>query len=198
MCDCRSTKCSKYGLETWLTPNDVIRICLFDMQRSWSKNEIWDLKWSKWCIYVSHFLINNHFGAGHEVYICTPWAPNIEIMYFMFDWSTYRLFVVKTGWKRKSLQIIIFIYVCLTCSVVELKTLFETWITWNDVNCVYFLHFSYLITLTAYLGSQWAPKFQIKYFIFDSLIYRILVLNSGWKRTYTNWWFSYMFVRHAA
>jgi hypothetical protein len=130
--------------------------------------------------------------------MCSPWAPNIEIMYFMCDWSIYRLFVVKTVWKRESLQIVIFIYACTTCSVVEIKTCFETWITRNDVNCVYIFHLSYLITLTAYLGSQWAPKVQIKYFMFNSLIYRILVLNSRWNRTHTNWWYSYMFVRHAA
>jgi hypothetical protein len=43
-------------------------------------------------------------------------------------------------------------------------------------------HLSYLITLTAYLCSQWTPNVQMKYFMFDWSIYRLLVLNRGWKR----------------
>jgi hypothetical protein len=45
-----------------------------------------------------------------------------------------------------------------------------------------FFHLSYLITLMAYLCSQRAPNFQIKYFIFDWSIYRLFVLNRGWTR----------------
>jgi hypothetical protein len=59
---------TKYGLETWLPPNDNIRICLLDMQVSWAKNAIWNLnskKCSKRCIFVSHLLFSNCFVAGH-------------------------------------------------------------------------------------------------------------------------------------
>jgi hypothetical protein len=61
------------------------------------------------------------------------------------------LFVLNRGWKRYTLQMMIFVNVCLTFSVDELKTRFETWITRNVVNCVSLFHLSYLITLTTYL-----------------------------------------------
>jgi hypothetical protein len=150
------------------------------MQRSWTKNEFWNLKWSKWCIYVPHFLINNHFGAGHWAYFCTPWTPNIEIMYFMFDWSIYRLFVLNRFWNPDSLQMMIF--VCSSFNVVEQKTLYEPWITRNVVHCVHLFHLSYSLTLTTYLCSQWAPNVQFKYSMLDWSMYILFVLNRGWKR----------------
>jgi hypothetical protein len=100
----------------------------------------------------------------------------------MFDWSIYSLFVLNRGWKSDPLQIMIFVNVCSTWALVELKSRFETWITSNDVKGVCLYHVSYLITLTAYLYSQWTPNVQIKYFMFDWSIYRLFVLNSGWKR----------------
>jgi hypothetical protein len=108
------------------SPQMMIFVCLIEMQRIWTKNEIWDLKWNKWCINVSHVLLNNYFGAGHWAYMCFPMAPNTEITYFMCDWSIYSLFVVNTGWKRESLQIMIFVNVYTTSSIVELKTRYET------------------------------------------------------------------------
>jgi hypothetical protein len=57
--------CAKQGLETWLFPNNDIRICLLDMKYSWTKNAFWDVnnkKWRKWCKFVSPFLINNTYG----------------------------------------------------------------------------------------------------------------------------------------
>jgi hypothetical protein len=93
-------------------------------------------------------------------------------MYFMFDRSNYRLFVLNRGWKRFSLHIMIFVYVCSTWGIVELQTRFDTWITRKEVNGVGLSHHSYLITLMAYLCSQLTPNFQIKYFIIDW----------GWKR----------------
>jgi hypothetical protein len=86
--------CAKLGLKTLLSPNEDIRIRLNDMQLSWTKNAISNLncmKWSKWCIYVSHFLFNNCLNAGHLGYYCSPWAHNFEIKCFMSDWSIYRL-----------------------------------------------------------------------------------------------------------
>jgi hypothetical protein len=95
--------------------------------------------------------------------------------YFTFDWSTHRLFVLNRCCKPDSLQIMILVNICSTFSVVELKTLFETWKASNEVSSVSLFHFSYLITLIAYLCSQ------IKYFMFDCLIYRLFVVNTAWK-----------------
>jgi hypothetical protein len=75
----------------------------------------------------------------------------------------------------------IFVYVPSTWRKVELNGL-ETWITRNNVNGVIFFHLSYLMTLMAYLCFQWAPNDQIKYFMLDLSIYRLFVLNRGWKR----------------
>jgi hypothetical protein len=102
--------------------------------------------------------------------------------YFMFHWSIYRLFALYRGWRRDSLQIMIFLYICSTWGIVELKSLFETWITRNDVYGVSLFHLAYLITLMAYLCSQRTPNVPIKYFMFDWSIYRQLVINTGWKR----------------
>jgi hypothetical protein len=76
----------------------------------------------------------------------------------------------------------VYVYFCSTWSIVELKTRFETWITRNDVNDVSSFHLSYLINLMAYLYSQRTPNVQIKFLMFDGSIYRLFVLNGGWKR----------------
>jgi hypothetical protein len=130
--------------------------------------------------------------------LCSPWAPNVEIKYFMFDWSIYRLFVLNRGWKLDFLQMMIFVNVCSTCNIVEQKTRFETRITRNDVNGVNIFHLPYLITLMGYLCSQWAPDVQIKYFMFDWLIYRLFVLNRGWKPDPLQMKIFVKFGRHAA
>jgi hypothetical protein len=115
-------------------------------------------------------------------YLCSQRKPNIQIMYFMFDWPIYRLFAINTAWKRDSMQMMDFVNVFSTWSMVGLKTRFETWLTGNDVNGVSLWHLSYLTTLMAYLCSQGTPNVQIMYFMFDSSIYRLLVPNRGWKR----------------
>jgi hypothetical protein len=114
-------------------------------------------------------------------YLCSQWTQTVQIKYFMFDWSIYRLFVLNRDWKRDSLQIMIFVYVWSSWSIVELKTRFETWIKRNDVNGVSLINFPYLINLMAYLCSQWTPRVQINYFMFDWTIYRLFVLNRGCK-----------------
>jgi hypothetical protein len=116
------------------------------------------------------------------VYLCSEWTLNVHIKYFMFDWSIYRLFVLNSGWKRDSLQLMIFVNVYSTRSIVELKTRFETCITRNDVNGVRWFHLSYIITLKDYLCAQMTSNVQIKYFKFDWSIYRLFVLNTAWKR----------------
>jgi hypothetical protein len=104
----------------------------------------------------------------------------------LYVWSIYRPFVLNTVWKREFVQMMIFVYVCSTCSVVELKTWFEIWIARNEVNGVIWFHFYYLIKFgsghLAYLCSQWAPAVEIKYFMCDWSIYNIFVVNTGLKR----------------
>jgi hypothetical protein len=115
--------------------------------------------------------------------LCSQRTPNVQIKYYMFDWSIYRLFVINRGWKHDSLQIMIFVYVSWAWVIVGLKARFETWITRNDVNGVSFFNLNYLITLVAYLCSQWTLNVQIKYFMFDWSIYRLFVLNRAWNLT---------------
>jgi hypothetical protein len=115
-------------------------------------------------------------------YLCSQWTPNIQITYFMFHWSIYGLFVLNRAWKRVFLQIILFVHICSTWGIVELKTRFAMWITWNDLNGVRLFHLSYLITLRAYLWSQWTPNPQIKYFLFKCSTNRLFGLYTGWKR----------------
>jgi hypothetical protein len=117
------------------------------MQRSWNKNAFSDVnneKRRKWCKFVSPFLFNNIYGLP-----VLTMAPNVQIKYSTYDWSIYRLFVLNRGRKRDSLQMMIFVVVCSKCSVVELKTRFETWIARNEINVVYWFHFYYLITVLA-------------------------------------------------
>jgi hypothetical protein len=76
----------------------------------------------------------------------------------------------------------IFVNVWSKWSMFQLKTRLEPWITRNDVKGVVSLwQLSYVITLMANLCSRTTPNFEIKYFMFDWLIYRLFVLNRGWK-----------------
>jgi hypothetical protein len=94
----------------------------------------------------------------------------------------YSVFVLNRCWKPDFLQMTMFVNVCSTCSVVQLKTRYETRITRNDVNGVILFHLSYLITLKGYLCSQWTPLVQIKYFKFDLPNNRLFLLHRRWKR----------------
>jgi hypothetical protein len=157
--------CAKYGLETWFSTNDNILVCLLDMQRSGTKAifENWMERNSVngvYCFHLSSLITVMAF-------LCSQLAPFVQIRYFICDWSFYRLSVLNTVWKRDSLQMIIFVNVCSTCSVIELKTRFKTWITRSGSNGVNFFLYLYLITLMAYLSSQWTPNVQINYFTFD-------------------------------
>jgi hypothetical protein len=100
----------------------------------------------------------------------------------MFERSIYRILVLNTASKCDSLHMMIFVNICSTWSLVQLKTRFVTWITRNDVIGVSLFHLSYLITLKAYLCSQVAPNVQIKCLMFDWSICRLFVLNWVWKR----------------
>jgi hypothetical protein len=166
-------------LETWFSTNNDIRKCLLAMKNGWIKNAFWDVnnkKCSKWCTFF-----NLSYLITLMAYLCSQWTPNDQIKYCVLDWSIYRLFVLYGGWKRDSIEIMIFVYVSTTCSIVKLKMRFETWITWNDVNGVSLFNLSHLITVMAHLWPQRAQNTQIKLFLFDWSIYRLLVLNTGWK-----------------
>jgi hypothetical protein len=181
------TICAKHGLETWLSPNEGIRNYLLDMKHGSPKKVFWDKnnrKWRKWCELVSPFLFNNTYGL--PVFTMDTKCPNL---YFMFDWSIYRLFVLRRGWKLESFQIMLFEHVCSTWNSWT-KDAFETSITRNDVNGVKLFHLSYLITLMAYLCTQRTPNVQIKYFMIDWSIYRLFVLNTYWKRESLQRWYS--------
>jgi hypothetical protein len=111
--------------ETWITRNDVNDVSLFYVR------------------YLKTLM----------AFLCSQWKPNIQIIYFIFEWSIYRLFVLNRGWKRDSLQIMIFVYNDILRH--ELKKFFGTWITRNDLNGVSLFHLCYLIILMVYMCSQW-------------------------------------------
>jgi hypothetical protein len=173
------TICAKYDLETrFLQMTLFVNIC-----SPWSMLELETLFWT-WKTRndlngVSLFHLS--YLITLMVYLCSQWKPKIQIKYFNVDWSIHGLFVLRIGWKNDSLQIKIFVHVTSTWSIVELKTRYETWITRNYVNGVSFFHLSYLITLMASLCSQWTPNDLINFIMFDWSIYRLFVLNKGWK-----------------
>jgi hypothetical protein len=152
------TSCSvveqKKRYETWIKRNFVIGVIVFHLS----------------------------YSITLTTYLCSQCDPNIQFKYFMFDSTIYRFLVLNRGWKLESHQLMLFVYVCSTWIVVDLKPKFETWRTRNFVNGVNLFHHPYLITLTTYLYWQWATKVQIKYFIFDWSIYILFVLNRVWKR----------------
>jgi hypothetical protein len=170
------TICAKYGLETWIFPNGDIRTCLFDMQRSWTKNAFWDV--------ISRNNVNGvnlfHFPYLITItaYLCSQWAQNIQIRYFMCDWSNYRQFELNT-WFHPNDDI-----------PINLFDMQRSWIKnvfWdlNNKKCRKLCKFDspfFFNNTYGLLGLTMAPNVQIKYFMFDWSIYRLLVLNRVWKR----------------
>jgi hypothetical protein len=94
-------------------------------------------------------------------YLCSQRTPNFQIKCYMFDRSIFRLIVLNRSWISDSLEIVIFVYVWSTWNIFELKTRFETWITSIYVNGVSLFILSKLINLKAYLSSQRTPNVQI-------------------------------------
>jgi hypothetical protein len=153
---------------------------LLDMRHDWTKNTFRDAinkKWCKCCKFVSPFLFKNTYDLP-----VSQWTPHVQLKYFMFDRLIYRLFVLSSTWKRDSLQIILFAYVCSTLGIVELKMSFVVWITRDDVICASFFHLSCLITLMANLCWKETPNIKMKYFMYDWSIYSLFVLNMTRKR----------------
>jgi hypothetical protein len=183
------TKCPNQVFYSWLELNrgwkrETLQITIFVYVCStWSlvefKIAFWDVNNENDVNGLSSF--NLSYLIKPLANMCSQRTSNYKIEYFMFDWSIHRLFVLNRDWKRISLQIMIFVYICSTCGIVQLKTRFVLWITRNCVNGVILFHLYYLINLMAYMCSQWTPNVQMKYFIFDWLINRLFVLNTGWK-----------------
>jgi hypothetical protein len=134
----------KTRFERWITRNDI------------------------WYKFDAPFLFNNTYGL--PMLTKDTKFPN-QVFYVCLD--DLQNICNNRGWKRDPYQIMICVHVCSTWSLVEIKTRFETWIIWNYVNSVSKLHFSYLITLMAYLCSKGTPNVQIKYFMFDWYIQTI-------------------------
>jgi hypothetical protein len=128
------------------------------------------MKGRKWCKFVSPPL---------PVFTKDTICPN-QIFYVWLVYLNW-LFVLYTGWKLDSLQMMIFVNICSTWNMVEIKTRFDVWITRNDVNGVSLFHLSYLITLMAYLCSQSSP-------ISKSIFYDWVCLNRCWKRDSLQIW----------
>jgi hypothetical protein len=151
--------CAKLEVKTKFLPNDNIRKYLLYMKNSWTKNVFWDvnkMKRRKWSKFFWPLLFNNTWLT------CDHNGPQTSKSTILFDSLNYRLFVLNTGLKRDSLQLMIFVNVLWTLCMGQLKTCFETSITRNDVYGVSLFYRSYLIHLMAYLCSQWSPKVQIK------------------------------------
>jgi hypothetical protein len=138
-------------------------MCLLEMRHSWTKNGFGTWITRNEINGVSLFHLS--YFINLMAYLCWQRTPNVQIKYFMFDRSICRLFVLNRGRKRDSHQMMIFVNVCSTWRIVEIKTRFETCIRRNDVNGITLFHLSSLKTLIADLGWQTAPKVQIKYFV---------------------------------
>jgi hypothetical protein len=130
------TICAKYGLKTWFSPIDDIRKCLLDIKHGSNENAFRDVINKKWCKFVSPVLFNNTYALP-----ALTKDTKFQIKYFIFDWLIYRIFVLNRSWKSDSLQIMTFVYICSTWSIVEIKTRFETWIKRNVVNGVRLIPF---------------------------------------------------------
>jgi hypothetical protein len=93
--------------EMWITRTDVTGVSLFHLS----------------------YLITR------MVYLWSQRTPDFQRKYFMFDWWNYRLFVLNTTLKRNSVQVIIFVNVYATWSMVYIKDAFWyvinlKWIKW--------------------------------------------------------------------
>jgi hypothetical protein len=80
------TICAKYGLETWFSPNDDFRKCLFYMKHGWTKKAFWyvnNKKWRKWWKFVTPSLFNVSYGL--PVTVMDNKYPNQVIYVWLVD-----------------------------------------------------------------------------------------------------------------
>jgi hypothetical protein len=150
-------------IRCWKRDSRQIMIVL-NVASTWSivKLNVRSVTWIAWNVVNGISLYHVSYLITLMASLCTQRTFKVQIKYFMFECSIYRLFVTNRCSKRDSLQILIFEYVCSAWGIIELKTHFDTWITRKVVNGVSLFHLSYLITLMAYVCSQWAPSVQIK------------------------------------
>jgi hypothetical protein len=109
-----------------------------------TRMESWNARNDVSGVYCFHLLFNNCFGLA-----VSTMGTNCPSQVFYVWLVDLQSICAKYRLEHDSLEIMILVYVCSTSSVVELKTLFETWIARNDVNGVYWFHLSYLITVWA-------------------------------------------------
>jgi hypothetical protein len=114
-------------------------------------------------------------------YLCSQRTPDVQIKYFRFDWSIYKIFV-PNRWSILTL----FnndIRICL----LDMKHSWNKNAFWELNNkkwrkwCKFVSPFFFNNTYGLPVPTK-APNVQIKYYMFNWLNYRIFVLNRGWKR----------------
>jgi hypothetical protein len=108
--------CSKYCLETWCSPNDDIRICLLDMQRSWTKK---------------HFL---SWIARNDVY-GVYWF-NLPYIITVLRWSLrWNVLTIDTNCRNQILY-----FWLVNIQIICTKYGLETWFPPNEDIRKYLLH----------------------------------------------------------
>jgi hypothetical protein len=115
-------------------------------------------------------------------YLCLQRTPHIQIKYFMFDWWIYRLFVSNTTLKRNSVQMMIFVNVCSTWSMVNIKDAF--WYVNNKKwpkMCKFVSPFSFYNTYGLPVLSM-DTKCPKQVFEVSLVNLHTFVLNWAWKR----------------
>jgi hypothetical protein len=96
---------------------------------------------------VSLFILSNLIKL--KAYLSSQRTPNVQINYFVFHCSIYRLFVLNSVWKSDSIQMINIRKCLLDMKHGTTKNGFESWITRKDVYGTSLMHLYYLITLMA-------------------------------------------------
>jgi hypothetical protein len=84
------TICANWGLETWHFRNNYICICLLDRKYCWVKTrfETWITRNDVRGI----CLFNLPYWITPMAYLCSRRKRNVQIKYFLFHWSIYRIF----------------------------------------------------------------------------------------------------------
>jgi hypothetical protein len=132
-------------------------------------------KWLKWCKFVSDF-----FLITLMAYLCSQRTQNIQIKYFMFDWSIYRLFVLNTGWNVNLSKW------WYSIMLVRHEHGWTKNAFWNVINkkwrngCK--LVSPFLSNNTYGLPVLTKDTKCPSHFLFYWSIYILIVLNTGWKR----------------
>jgi hypothetical protein len=80
------------------------------------------------------YVFNLSYLITFMAYLSSQRNPNVQIKHFMFDWTTDRIFVPNTAWKRDFFEKMIFVNISSTWSMVQLKRVLEVnnkkWLKW--------------------------------------------------------------------